>query len=170
MTQPLAMNHIGINVPDIHAAVSWYQDVFGCYVLTPVGEAKVDGTFFGDVVDDIFKQGFKSVLMAHLVTADGTGLEFFQFTSPKTEVPANTFEFWRAGIFHFCLTSTDVEGTVETVKQKGGKILSKIWKLYANKPYLAVYCQDPWGTVFELYNAGYEQYWANMQPFEFQQK
>ena len=28
-----AMNHIGISVPDIEAAVVWYRDVLGCFVL-----------------------------------------------------------------------------------------------------------------------------------------
>jgi catechol 2,3-dioxygenase-like lactoylglutathione lyase family enzyme len=166
VTEPLAMNHIGINVPDIRAAVEWYKDIFGAYVLTPVSEAKIDGSHLSDVIEDIFGKDFESMLIAHLVTADGTGLEFFQFQKPKTEVPANTYEYWRSGIFHFCLTSTDVEGTVAKIRAKGGKALSKIWKIYANKPYLAVYCQDPWGTVIELYNASYEQYWANTEPFE----
>ncbi|WP_442971937.1 VOC family protein [Rhodococcus sp. WB1] len=28
------MNHIGISVPDINAALAWYRDVLGCYMLT----------------------------------------------------------------------------------------------------------------------------------------
>jgi catechol 2,3-dioxygenase-like lactoylglutathione lyase family enzyme len=27
---PLAVNHVGITVPDIFAAIDWYSDVFGC--------------------------------------------------------------------------------------------------------------------------------------------
>ena len=28
-----ALDHVGISVPDIDAAVAWYRDVLGCYVL-----------------------------------------------------------------------------------------------------------------------------------------
>ena len=57
-----AMNHIGISVPDIEAAVVWYRDVLGCFVLVPPGDAAVDGSHFGKVVADIFGEGFANEL------------------------------------------------------------------------------------------------------------
>lgn len=163
MTAPLyTMNHIGVNVPDIDAAVAWYRDVLGCFVLAEPSDASVDGSHFGKVVADIFGPKFQAVRMAHLSTADGVGIELFQFLTPKTEVPANTFDYWRAGIFHFCLTARDLEQAAASVVENGGKILSKAWKLFGNKNYRVIYCQDPWGTIIEFYNASYEQYFSNM--------
>lgn len=166
MGQPLAMNHVGITVPDIAGAVAWYQDVFDCYQLTQIGEAKVDGSYFGEICSDVFKQEFESVLMAHLVTANGAGLEFFQFKKPETVTPENTFKFWQSGIQHIALTTNDIQATVEKIKSKGGKIISKVWPVYKNKPYSFVFCQDPWGTVIELNSAPFEQYFGNTEPFE----
>jgi len=40
MHQPMRMNHIGLSVPDIDAAVKWYVEVLGCYLLVPPGDAK----------------------------------------------------------------------------------------------------------------------------------
>ncbi len=32
----LALNHVGITVPDIHAAIDWYGEVFGCtHIMGP---------------------------------------------------------------------------------------------------------------------------------------
>lgn len=168
MVYPRAMNHVGINVPDIYAAVEWYRDILGCDLLVPPGQAKYDGSHFGEVVKDIFGEPFESVLMAHLVTANGTGVELFQFEAPKAYVPENTFEYWRTGIFHICLTAPDLEKTCEDIKNNGGKVMSKIWKLHANKDYRVVYCQDPWGTVIEFASHSYEQFWSNVsEPIQF---
>jgi catechol 2,3-dioxygenase-like lactoylglutathione lyase family enzyme len=164
MTKPLALNHIGISVPDIHAAVAWYRDVLDCYVLVEPGYANNDSTHFGNVVKDIFGERFESVQMAHLTTADGTGLEFFQFEEPKNHAPADTFEYERHSIFHFCLTAPDIEEQAQRIADGGGKQLSKVWKLYPNKEYKAVYCQDPWGTVIELCTHPYSQFWSNLEP------
>lgn len=169
MNHPMRMNHIGISVPDIEAAVKWYEEVLGCYLLVPPVDARNDGSHFGNVVKDIFGERFESVKMAHLSTADGVGIELFQFIQPKTEVPANTFEYWRGGLFHFCLTAPDIEAVAERIGSSGGKVLSKVWKLYANQEYKAVYCQDPWGTIVELCSRPYEQFWSNLavrpQPY-----
>ena len=106
---------------------------------------------------------------ARLSTADGVGIELFQFVEPKTEVPADTFEYWRGGIFHFCLTAPDVDAVAQRIGAHGGKVMSKVWKLWANKEYEVVYCQDPWGTIVELCSHPYEQFWSNLavhpQPF-----
>jgi len=93
MVQPMRMNHIGISVPDIDAAVRWYVDVLGCYLLVPPVDAKNDGSHFGNVVKDTFGARFEAVKMAHLSTADGVGIELFQFIVPETEGPADTFEY-----------------------------------------------------------------------------
>lgn len=169
MHQPMRMNHIGLSVPDIDAAVKWYVEVLGCYLLVPPVDAKNDGSHFGHVVKDIFGERFEAVKMAHLSTADGVGIELFQFIEPKTEVPANTFEYWRGGIFHFCLTAVDIEAVAERIGANGGKVLSKVWKLWQNKEYKAVYCQDPWGTIVELCSRPYEQFWSNVaeQPVSY---
>lgn len=164
MNSPMRMNHIGISVPDIDAAGRWYCEVLGCYLLVPPVEARNDGSHFGKVVKDIFGERFESVRMAHLSTADGVGIELFQFVEPATRAPADPFEYWRGGIFHFCLTAPNIEAVAERIAQNGGKVRSQVWKLYQNKPYKAVYCEDPWGIIVELCSHPYEQFWSNLAP------
>lgn len=156
MERPLlTMNHIGINFPDIDAAVAWYRDVLGCYVLAEPADASDDGTLYGDCVKDIFGAEFGRVRIAHLTTACGVGIEMFEFVEPKTRVPENTFDYARAGIFHFCLTSADIDETAEVFRNNGGKVLSRTWKLSVGRRMRLVYCQDPWGTIIEFYEAPY---------------
>lgn len=162
MSAPLAMNHVGISVPDIHAAVKWYTEILGCTLLVEPVEAKDDGSRFGKVVKEIFGEKFKSVWMSHLSTSDGIGIELFQFCTPKTVVPADNFEYWRGGIFHICLSAPNIEETAELIGKSGGKVRSSIWKLWENKDYKVVYCEDPWGTIIELSTHGYVNLWSNL--------
>lgn len=162
MNKPLmTMNHIGINVPNITHAVPWYRDVLGCFVLSEVAETSADETHYGQLVKDIFGTDFGSVKIAHLTTACGTGIELFEFMSPKTYVPDNTFDFARSGIFHICLTAADLDETAARVVENGGKVISKNWRMFDGEKLNLIYCQDPWGTVIEFYNAPYAQFVAN---------
>lgn len=152
-----AMNHIGINFPDVEAAVVWYRDVLGCHVLVPPAEATPDGSRYGDCVADIFGPEFGGVKIAHLTTICGVGLELFEFTRPKTHMPQNNFDYARAGLFHFCLTTPDIKASAAAVEQAGGRILSKRWRLHDAGELELIYCQDPWGTVIEFYTIPYGQ-------------
>jgi hypothetical protein len=40
---------------------------------------------------------------------------------------------------------------------------SKIWHLFEGEPYKICYCEDPWGSVIELYSHSHEQTFSN-QP------
>ncbi len=156
--QLFTMNHIGITFPDVDAAVSWYRDVLGCFVLEEPTEASDDGTHVGNIVKDIFGDQFDKVRIAHLTTACGVGIEMFQFMRPETYVPDNTFDYSRSGIFHLCLTTIDVDATADLIARSGGKVLSKKWHLHAAKKTRLVYCADPWGTIIEFFEAPYTQF------------
>jgi len=158
------VNHVGVTVPDIDTAFTWYQNVLGCYGHVPPTEVTDDGSYFGNLVKNLFGERFEGMRIAHLTTADGIGIELFQFLTPATEVPERTFEYWRGGIFHFCLTVDSVETTAATIAEAGGRQLSKVWRLFNNKDYEVAYCQDPWGTVIELCNRPYTAVWANHEP------
>ena len=36
-------------------------------------------------------------------------------------LPENNFEYWRTGIFHFCVQDPDVEGLAQNIVDAGGK-------------------------------------------------
>ena len=100
--------------------------------------------------------------IAHLATADGVGIELFQFVAnaPQEE----HFAYWKTGIYHICILDPDIEGLAKRIDESGGKQRSKVWKLWQDKPYKVCYCEDPWGTIIEVSSHPYVMAWSNFIP------
>ena len=152
----LTFSHIGITVPDLEKAVEFYQKAFELYLIMPPTEIKQDESAIGVMCDDVFGPGWGSFRIAHLSTGDRVGIELFEF--PETVVEERPFEYWRQGLFHFCMQDEDLEGRVKLIESLGGKQrMEKVRPYYpGEKPYRMVYCEDPWGNIFELYSHSYE--------------
>ena len=58
--------------------------------------------------DDVFGEGWGSSKIAHLSTGDKIGVEIFEFK--YAEQRENNFEYWKTGVFHFCVQDPGVEG------------------------------------------------------------
>lgn len=157
------LNHVGVSVPDIEAAMAWYGKVFGFTVLAEPGEVRPDGSHFGNLSSDICGEGYGGMKIAHMVTGDGTGFELFEFLEPKPERRENTMEYWKNGFFHISITDPDVPAKVAEIVATGGKQRSKIWSLFPDDPHdvLVCYCEDPFGNVVEIISERYESALAN---------
>ncbi len=101
------------------------------------------------------------MLIAHMVTGDGTGLELFQYTDPPHERREDTMEYWKNGFFHIAITHPNVDEMVEKIVGEGGKRRSKIWDLFPGEDIRLCYCEDPFGNVLEIISTRYEQIFAN---------
>lgn len=156
MTYPRAFSHIGLSVTDLDKAVKFYKDVMGWYVvMEPSNVIEENDTAIGQMCIDVFGRGWKTFRIAHMVTSDGIGVEIFEF--PNSEKPENNFEYWKSGVFHFCVQDPDVEGLVEKIVANGGKQRMPIREYYPNeKPYRMCYVEDPFGIIFEVYSHSYE--------------
>ena len=152
----LTFSHIGITVPDLEKAVTFYAQAFDLYVLMPPTEIRHDESAIGQMCDDVFGEGWGSFRIAHLSTGDGIGIELFEF--PATKPEKRPFEYWRPGLFHFCLQDADLEGRIKVIEKLGGRQrMSQVRKYFpGQKPYRMVYMEDPFGNVFELYSHSYE--------------
>ncbi len=153
---PRAFSHIGITVPDIHKAVSFYQDVMGWYIImSPSTVAKERETAIGQMCIDVFGENWETFEIAHMSTSDGIGIELFSFPNMPDEKP--DFSPFRTGLFHFCVQDPNIESLVEKIVSYGGKQRMPIREYYPNeKPYKMVYVEDPFGVVFEIYTHSYE--------------
>jgi hypothetical protein len=78
---PLALNHVGVTVPDIFGAIEWYGAVFGfnCIMGPRLLQAEAVASH---ETGHIFGPRFRRAYQAHLLTANGAGLELFQFVDP----------------------------------------------------------------------------------------
>ena len=152
---PRTFSHIGISVPDLEAAVKFYAEVLGWYVIMEPTTITEDDSDIGQMCTDVFGANWKSFRIAHLSTGDRVGIELFEF--PDNQRPENNLEYWKTGTFHFCVQDPDVEGLVEKIKAHGGKQRMPIRHYYpGEKPYRMVYVEDPFGNVFEIYSHSYE--------------
>jgi lactoylglutathione lyase family protein len=153
-TYPKAFSHIGVSVPDLDRAVDFYAGVMGWYVIMPPTEIVEDDSAIGVMCKDVFGDGFGSFRIAHMATADGIGVELFQF--PQAE-SGTGFEYWKTGVFHFCVQDPDLEGLAERIVAAGGKQRMPVRHYFPDeKPYRMVYCEDPFGNIVEIYSHSYE--------------
>ncbi|KEQ19248.1 lactoylglutathione lyase family protein [Endozoicomonas numazuensis] len=152
---PRNFSHIGISVPDLEKAVEFYTEVMGWYLIMPPTDITEDDSAIGLMCTDVFGEGWSSFRIAHLSTGDRIGVELFQF--PQQQQPENNFEYWKTGVFHFCVQDPDLEGLAERIVRHGGKQRMPVRYYYpGEKPYRMVYMEDPFGNILEIYSHSYE--------------
>ncbi len=152
-----AINHLGINVPDLDAAVAWYASVLGFQVIRPAFEVIAGQGEGGQRFAHINGPKFGRCRVAYLTAGNGVGFEVFEFGEPKTERFADDWEFWRPGIWHLCITAPDVAALAEAIVASGGRHRSDVLEAPAGSGLKLTYCQDPWGNPIELMNASYDR-------------
>lgn len=154
-TYPRSFSHIGLSVPDLDRAVEFYTTVMGWYVIMPPTVIPEDDSAVGVMCRDVFGTGWGSFRIAHLSTVDRVGIEMFEFRN--AEPASGEFQYWKTGIFHFCVQDPDVEGLAKRIVEAGGKQRMPVRYYYpGEKPYRMVYCEDPFGNIVELYSHSYE--------------
>lgn len=153
---PRTFSHIGISVPDLDAAVKFYTEVLGWYLIMKPTEIVEDDSAIGEMCTDVFGAGWDKFRIAHLSTGDRVGVEIFEFKNQEN--PENNFEYWKTGVFHFCVQDPDVEGLAEKIVEAGGKKRMKAPRYYypGEKPYRMIYMEDPFGNILEIYSHSYE--------------
>jgi catechol 2,3-dioxygenase-like lactoylglutathione lyase family enzyme len=150
----MEMNHVGIHVPDIEAAVQWYRDVFDVRVLEGVGTHTL-ATAGGERRRNVFGPRWREMKLAHLALPSGVGVELFQFVDPAPQSAAEPFEYWRQGIFHVCFTVDDLGVALRRLSEHGGRVRTEVHEI---RPGTSIaYCEDPWGTIIELSSGTYSQ-------------
>lgn len=160
VTIPGAFSHVGATVPDLPAAIDWYQETLGMYLLAGPIEVPEDDSPLGIAATTIYGAGFSKFWFAHLAFPDGVGLELFYFENPEVRPRDNNFEFWMTGINHFSITARDAHGLATRIAEHGGRMRAEPIVINEEKGYKIVYCEDPWGTVIEICSHPYAQMWG----------
>ncbi len=154
---PLAFNHVGITVPNIFDAIDWYGRIFGAtHIMGPRVIASSTRETPG-----IFGPRFRKAYQAHLLLANGVGLELFQFVEPPVESPADNMPYWNRGFFHIAITHPDVDGLARRIAENGGRKRHEPTNFVPGKPWRLCYCEDPWGCVIEIMSHSYAEMFGN---------
>ena len=159
MAAQLAVNHVGMTVPDIDRAIAFYGAAMGFRLIF---RRKLAMTAGAHEAREIFGPNFQRAEQAHLLSANGVGLELFQFIEPPVRPPADNFAYAETGIFHLCITDPDIEGLVARIVAEGGRQRSRVWQFLQGRPYKLAYCEDPFGNVIEAMSHSYAEVFGNM--------
>ncbi|RNF39698.1 VOC family protein [Planococcus salinus] len=151
------ITHVGLAVPDLDQAISWYGKVFGFYVLAGPFDFDAAAEDQSDMTQDLQGHEIKKMRNVHLMSSGGVGIELFEFQSPLFDEPPAKHN----GFFHICLIVEDLVEAIERVVLHGGKQKSKIWNVSAGKPHYLVYTEDPFGNIIELYTRSTSEMYAN---------
>jgi catechol 2,3-dioxygenase-like lactoylglutathione lyase family enzyme len=163
-THPRAVNHVGVGVSDIEKAIHWYQEILGFTLLKGPLQVGADQGYRGEEVRDVLGPEFRSMLQAHLTTANGLGIEFFQLLDPPHERRERSLEYWKNGFFHICITDPNIEELASRIAASGGRQRSKIWRIDSTtNEYRLCYCEDPFGNIIEIYTHNYETLYGGMK-------
>ena len=171
-TPSRAFNHVAVSVTDIDSGMRWYRDVIQMTLLveptevtTYEKEQKNYDPHLATLVRAIFGPKLGKFKFCHMISANGAGIELFQFIEPVSELRSeeNNFEYWKTGYSHICLTEPNIEGLADQIASTGGKRRTDVMELASGSGKKFCFCEDPFGNVIEIYSHSYEEFWANAQ-------
>lgn len=156
MNYPVNFSHIGISVPDINKAIDFYKKALGFYHISgPIEVNENEDNRLTFISRKIYGEDWKSFKFAHLSSADGIGLEIFQFATNSEEQSDNSP--FKTGVFHFCIQHPNIEEMINRIVSHGGKQTMTPQEPYpGEKPYKMAFTEDPFGNIIEIYTHSYE--------------
>ncbi|MBV8862796.1 MAG: VOC family protein [Mycobacterium sp.] len=157
----LAINHVGITVPDIEAAIDWYGELFGFRCI--MGPRTLESAGHAEAAS-VFGSRFRRARRAHLLSGNSVGIELFEFIDPPVAGARSLQKqaLWRdRGLWHLCITHPDVETMADRIVNHGGTLLAAPYQFVPGRPWMLAYTTDPWGTVLELMSHTYAEAFGN---------
>lgn len=160
-----AVNHVAVSVTDVRRAMEWYRDILGMTVLMEPTEISLESTgtdpHLASLVKNVFGPKLGKFLICHMSSANGVGVELFQFLDPVATRREDNFEYWKTGFFHIAITELQVAELADKIASNGGKKRTGVMELVPGAGKKICFCEDPFGNIIEIYSHSYEQFWAN---------
>jgi catechol 2,3-dioxygenase-like lactoylglutathione lyase family enzyme len=166
------VNHIGLTVPDLDQAVTFFTDVMGCQKAMSFGPFRDDkGTFMQDVLDVDPRAVIDQITM--LRCGFGSNIELFKYEAPdqKTVTVRNS----DVGGHHIAFYVDDIDAAAAYLKAKG--IKTNMGPIPVSEGPAAgqtiLYFSAPWGLQLEAISfpkgMAYEKdggpvLWSNTDP------
>lgn len=145
------VDHIGLTVPDINAAINFYGKVFGAKVISrlgPIGSSKMPRSELGtDWMGAHIDVPNAKLEKAVLQLGSSMRIELFQYYEPL-EVNRTPPKNCDIGGHHIAYTVTKLEPAIEYLTSIGCKAMEGLIDVAPNER--SQYLTDPWGNYFEL--------------------
>ncbi|URM36462.1 VOC family protein [Flavobacterium anhuiense] len=154
----VGIDHVGINVPDLNKAVTFFSDVLGFTPVTQLGPIPLDAEW--KKLNHI-NPNTGAVTIKMINAGNGASIEVFEYADNKgSEIHPKTDDI---GASHIAFYVNDINAAVEYLKSKGIKIIGEPFTMpsgdTAGESW--VYFETPWGSKMELVSypsgKGYEK-------------
>ncbi|MDF1609467.1 VOC family protein [Hoeflea sp. YIM 152468] len=166
------INHIGLTVPDIDEAESFFTDVLGCEKATSFGPFRDDsGTFMQDLLDVDPRAVVNQITLMRC--GFGSNIELFSYDAPdqQTVRPRNS----DIGGHHLAFYVDDIDAAAAYFKEQGIRTLMGPFPVTEGPAagQSILYFFAPWGLQLEAISfpkgMAYEQdggpaLWSNTEP------
>ncbi|MCI0996142.1 VOC family protein [Pseudomonas corrugata] len=141
--QVSAIDHVGINVPDIDAAIRFFSALMGARVVSDISPGKIQ-----DQWKSQFRWHGSSELQRFVMLQidGGAKLELFQYQG--SEVNQAQPHGDDAGASHVALRTADIDSSLAILKRLNVTILNE--PITNSDGIRWFYFQAPWGTQIEL--------------------
>lgn len=141
--QASAIDHVGINVPDIDAATAFFNELIGAKVISDVRPGAIPAEWKAQFH---WHESSELQRFAMLQLNGGSKLELFQYQGAQIS-DQQPFED-DAGASHIALRTNDIDKSLAVVKAKGLKVLNE--PITNPDGIRWFYMLTPWGSQLEL--------------------
>ncbi|GAA3754418.1 VOC family protein [Flavobacterium ginsengiterrae] len=143
----VGIDHVGINVPELDKAVTFFNDVLGFTPVTQLGPIPLDAEW--KKLNHI-NPATGAVTIKMINAGSGASIEVFEYADNKgSKTHPNTDDI---GASHIAFYVNDINLAVQYLKSKGVKILGEPFTMpsgdTAGESW--VYFETPWGSKMEL--------------------
>ncbi|MFR0359413.1 alpha/beta fold hydrolase [Streptomyces sediminimaris] len=155
-TAPLPINHIGMRVADMDAAIAWYRSVLGFELIDGPLEYSPKGPQAARL-SSIYGPTWSRIRQAHLASGNGVGVELFEFTDAPEEwaAPWHPGTVPPPGLYHFCVTAHCIHEMADRIGTAGGRRNTPIAEPVPGMS--MTYAEDLFGHAVEINSRSYEQ-------------
>lgn len=154
----VGIDHVGINVPDLNKAVTFFNDVLGFTPVTQLGPIPLDAEW--KKLNHI-NPNTGAVTIKMINAGNGASIEVFEYADNKGN--ANQPNTDDIGASHIAFYVNDIAAAVQYLKSKGVKILGEPFTMPSGDTAgeTWVYFETPWRAKMELVSypngKGYEK-------------
>jgi catechol 2,3-dioxygenase-like lactoylglutathione lyase family enzyme len=142
------VEHIGITVPDLEAATTFFAEAFGAEKVYDMIDAPLGGPAIEAGLGVPEGATIEAIRMLRL--GEGPNIELFTYSGVSQLRPVVPSDL---GIQHICVYVDDIDAAAERLQKAGGTLLSPPGELPggdAGAGNRYVYARTPWGSTVEL--------------------
>ncbi|MFT9092358.1 MAG: VOC family protein [Gluconacetobacter sp.] len=148
---PRGIDHVGMTVPDLEAASTFFVNAFGAVPLYD-NLKRTQPPFSGPDTEKTLGlvKGTQVVAMRMMRLGNGASLELFEMQAPEQAKPARASDL---GLQHLAVYVDDIQAGAKRFTDAGGVLLTEPGKqlgIEEGKGNFFCYGRTPWGMTIEL--------------------